>query len=270
MMDQGCVQSLHDEVEERVSDGIARVGGAPGLAARAGTRDGVPVLSLSGRLDAGGVGAVEALLTQALAGDQGMVPCDLTGLDYLSARAVRMLMEVAANRPRHPAPVVLCAASGQPARMLAAVDSDGRLPRYATVTEAVADPQERLRWAQLTLTCDLSAPRWARRFATTTCTTWGLPAVADEVALLASELVTNAVVHAGGAAQILLQRCGEDLTVAVLDGSDAAPTARSAQPWEESGRGLHLVEALSRADGTYPRPGGGKVVWCTIQLPTPN
>jgi hypothetical protein len=31
---------------------------------------------------------------------------------------------------------------------------------------------------------------------------------------------------------------------------------------------MQLVEALSSADGTYPRAGGGKVVWCSLQLPT--
>jgi hypothetical protein len=243
-----------------------------GLSLRTGVRDGVPVLKVSGRLDAGGVGAVEALLTQALACDQAIVPCDLTGLDYLSPQAVRKLMEVAADRPRRPAPVVLCAASGQPAQMLAAVDPGERLPRYATVADAVAGPHDRPRWAQLSLTCDwdLSSPRWARTFVTRVCVEWRLEGLVDEVSLLASELVTNAVVHARGAAHILLQRCGDQLTVAVRDGSDATPRVRTAEPWDEGGRGLHLVEVLSCADGSYPRPGGGKVVWCSVQLPPPN
>jgi anti-sigma regulatory factor (Ser/Thr protein kinase) len=195
------------------------------------------------------------------------VPCDLTGLEYLSAHAVRRLLEVAAARPARPAPVVLCAASGQPARMLAAADPTGALPVYATVAQAVNDPQRRLRWAQLTLTCDLDAPRWARAFVGRICTSWELEAVVDEVALLSRELVTNAVVHAYGAAEIVLQNCGNHLTIAVRDATDAPPLQRTANSWDESGRGLQLVEALSFADGTYPRPGGGKEVWCTLQLP---
>jgi hypothetical protein len=269
-MDQRSDQSIDDEAGahgptvhgpgERVS----------GLSLRTGTRDGVPVLCLSGRLYASGVGAVEALLTQELACDQGLVPCDLSGLDYLSAQAVRKLIEVAADRPRRPAPVLLCAASGQPAQMLAAVDPGARLPRYATVADAVADAHGQPRWAQLSLTCDLASPRRARAFADRVCTEWRLDGLVDEVRLLASELVTNAVVHAGGAEQILLQRCGDQLTIAVCDGSDASSRVRSAHPWEESGRGLHLVQVLSCADGSYRRPSGGKVVWCSVQLPSPN
>jgi hypothetical protein len=270
MMDQPSDQSIDNEAGERGPTVHGPGGRVSGLSLRTGARDGVPVLSLSGRLHAGGVGAVEALLTQELACDRGLVPCDLTGLDYLSAQAVRKLMEVADDRPRRPAPVLLCAASGQPAQMLADVDPGARLPRYATVADAVADAHGQPRWAQLSLTCDLASARWARAFADRVCTKWHLKGLVDEVRLLASELVTNAVVHAGGAEQILLQRCGDQLTIAVCDGSDASSRVRSAHPWEESGRGLHLVQVLSCADGSYSRPSGGKVVWCSVQLPSPN
>jgi anti-anti-sigma factor len=239
----------------------------PPLRLRARVLDGVPVLDLSGRLDGSGVAAVEALLTSTLASDQIRVPCDLTGLDYLSAYAVRKLIEVAAARPACPAPVVLCAASGQPERMLAMVDPTGALPLYATVAQAIADPQGQLRWAQLTLTCDQqAAPRAARAFVGRICKRWELDGILDEATLLTSELDTNAVVHARGAAQIVVQRCADQLTIAVRDGTDVRPMQRTAKPWEETGRGLQLVEALSCADGTYPRSGGGKVVWCSLQL----
>ena len=240
----------------------------PALLLRTRVLDGVPVLDLSGRLEGSAVAAVAALLTDAMASDQIRVPCDLTGLEHLSAHAVRALIEVAAVRPACPAPVVLCAASGQPARMLAVADSARALPVYATVAQAVADPQGQLRWAQLTLTCDHRAPRWARAFVGRVCTSWELDCIADEAALVTSELVTNAVVHAEGAAQIVVQRCADRLTIAVRDGTDVPPMQRAATSWEETGRGLQLVEALSCADGTYPRAGGGKVVWCSLQLPT--
>jgi len=240
----------------------------PALLLRTRVLDGVPVLDLSGRLEGSGVAAVAALLTHALASDQIRVPCDLTGLEYLSAHAVRKLIEVAAVRPACPAPVVLSAASGQPARMLAAADPAGALPVYATVAQAVADPQGQLRWAQLTLTCDSESPRWARAFVGRVCTSWELEGVLDEATLVTSELVTNALVHADGAAQIVVQRCADQLTIAVRDGTNGPPIQRAAKPWEETGRGLQLVEALSCADGTYPRSGGGKVVWCSLQLPT--
>ena len=271
-MDQRCGQSIEDHVEAHGSTVAGPRGGSSALTLRTEVRDGLPVLGVSGRLDADGVGAVEVLLTRALACDRALVPCDLTWLDFLSPQAVHDLMEVAADRPRRPAPVVLCAASGQPADVLAALDPGERLPRYATVADAIAGPHDPLRWAQLSLTCDgdLASPRSARAFVARVCTDWRLQGLVDEASLLASELVTNAVRHAGGAAHVLLQRCGDQLTIAVRDGSDATPRLRPAQPWDEGGRGLHLVEALSCADGSYPGPGGGKVVWCSVQLPSPN
>jgi anti-sigma regulatory factor (Ser/Thr protein kinase) len=69
-----------------------------------------------------------------------------------------------------------------------------------------------------------------------------------------SELVTNAVVHAGGATQVLLHLCRDRLTIAVRDGTDAPPRLRAGQHLGENGRGLYLVEALTCADGTYGLP----------------
>src|SRR4051794_39956385 len=93
----------------------------PGLRLDLGVRDGVPVLSLAGRLDGEGVAAVEALLTEAQNCDRPLVPCDLSDLGELTEDAVHRLLEVAAARPACPAPVVLCCVSGQPARMLAEI-----------------------------------------------------------------------------------------------------------------------------------------------------
>jgi Histidine kinase-like ATPase domain len=268
-MQDGTIDPLPiDDVETGDLDDARQDKPWPPLVVRARVLDGVPVLDLSGRLEGSGVVAVAALLTHALASDQIRVPCDLSALEYLSAHAVRKLIEVAAVRPRCPAPVVLCAASGQPARMLAAADPAGALPVYSTVAQAVADPQGQLRWAQLTLTCDPKAPGSARAFVGRVCTSWELEGVVDEATLVASELVTNAVVHAEGAAQIVVQRCADQLTISVRDGTDVPPMRRAATSWEESGRGLQLVDALACADGSYPRSGGGKVVWCSLRLPT--
>ncbi|HKG49420.1 MAG TPA: ATP-binding protein [Actinomycetales bacterium] len=241
--------------------------GTPGLSIRARLRDGVPVLTLSGRLDGRGVDVLEAMLTEFLASDQSRVPCDVSELDYLSPQAVQKLVHVAAARPPRPAAVVLCGASSQPQQVLADMDAGRTLPLYRSVAEAIDDSPGAMWWSQLTLTCDLAAPGWARAFLARVCTDWQLEAVVEEARLLVSELVTNAVVHAGGAAEVTLQRLGDQLTIAVRDGADVPPVHRDADLMEEGGRGLHLVEALSTADGTYPRPEGGKVVWCTVHLP---
>jgi anti-sigma regulatory factor (Ser/Thr protein kinase) len=87
-------------------------------------------------------------------------------------------------------------------------------------------------------------------------------------------LVTNAVqasqnfgIRADLAAVpvVLLQVTSDkaSIVIHVWDGSDAMPTRRSAMPDEEGGRGLMLVETLSKDWGAY-RKDGGKVVWAQI------
>jgi anti-anti-sigma regulatory factor len=240
------------------------------LSATLQTRDGAALLELHGRLDARSVDTVEALLADALAGDHASVPCDLSGLHYLSPHAAHRLVKVVADRPACPPPLLLCAASGQPARVLDRVDPRERLPRFPTLTGALTELHAPLQSADLTLTPEEHPPRSARAFVGTVCTRWRLSGIVDDAVLLTSELVTNAVVHADGAAQLALRLCRNQLTIAVRDETDLRPQPRPAHPLQEHGRGLHLVEALTSADGAYALPRGGKVVWCTFQVPTQN
>ncbi|WSA43677.1 ATP-binding protein [Streptomyces sp. NBC_01803] len=92
---------------------------------------------------------------------------------------------------------------------------------------------------------------------------WGLTGVVDEVLLLCSELVTNAVVH--GAAERIwacLTYGGGVLLLAVDDGSPGRAYVREAGPEAESGRGMAIVEALSAGWGT-----DGPRTWCTVTVP---
>ncbi|MFD8609132.1 ATP-binding protein [Streptomyces sp. NPDC059631] len=90
---------------------------------------------------------------------------------------------------------------------------------------------------------------------------WNLPAeAADDVLLVVSELVTNALVHARPPATLRLWRVPVDghgaVHVEVSDlGPAAPPTPGSAPDPDEHGRGLGIVTALSarcgvRADRT--------------------
>ncbi len=99
---------------------------------------------------------------------------------------------------------------------------------------------------------------------------WGLPQVADDAGLVVSELVTNAITHAhppyGHLIATRFERLADGVRIEVHDAGDGTPEPRDAPAEEESGRGLGLVEALTRgAWGVTDRDGPGKVVWavCT-------
>lgn len=102
--------------------------------------------------------------------------------------------------------------------------------------------------------------RAARRFVHSQCARWRCDAVADDVALIASELVTHAVQHARSPLVLRLSRSGDTLRVEVVDQSPGSPSPRLAAEDAENGRGLHLVAALSHAWGVSPLD-DGKVVW---------
>ena len=99
-----------------------------------------------------------------------------------------------------------------------------------------------------------------RRFAVSACRAGGLARLCDTVALLVSEVATNALVHGEGEVQVRVRATGPVLRVEVADGSPRLPARRTAGPLEEGGRGLSLVEQLSNGWGAY-REGPGKVVW---------
>ncbi|MFI6844160.1 ATP-binding protein [Kitasatospora sp. NBC_00085] len=143
------------------------------------------------------------------------------------------------------------------------------------------------------VTCTLApryeAVRTARDFARTALQRWGLGELFDDVALVASELVTNALRHAIGAhpgsacnasddfdfsgrpttdgrlpIRISLVHRAPQVVCAVSDPSSTGPVAREADFVAESGRGLHLVDSFSRSWGWHPL-GGGKVVWAMFE-----
>ncbi|MFC6593987.1 SpoIIE family protein phosphatase [Kitasatospora paranensis] len=121
------------------------------------------------------------------------------------------------------------------------------------------------RLATLTLEGDKAMVRHARRFTRRTLTAWGLAGAADLVELLTSELITNALVHAGAPVRLRLFR-NQLLTVEVSDRDSREPRLRRAHTEDEGGRGMHLVNELAHRWGVRTT-GDGKVVWFELELP---
>lgn len=82
--------------------------------------------------------------------------------------------------------------------------------------------------------------------------------IADDVTLVASELVTNVVQHtdSGG----LMEAWDDDpFVISVTDFGAASPSPQ-VDPDDQGGRGLHIVDELANDWGTTSRP-DGKTVW---------
>lgn len=86
--------------------------------------------------------------------------------------------------------------------------------------------------------------------------------------LLATELVTNAVRHAGPPLALRVLREPGLARLEVDDASGVTPQVLD-EPGDElalCGRGLMLVAALAEAWGVETSPGDGKTVWCVVHL----
>jgi sigma-B regulation protein RsbU (phosphoserine phosphatase) len=87
-----------------------------------------------------------------------------------------------------------------------------------------------------------------------------------DVELMVTELTTNAVRHGLSPVTVIARYDGERVRVEVGDGSRELPAPRTADPVDEGGRGIQLVEALSAAWGTLPTL-DGKRVWFEVPVP---
>lgn len=114
---------------------------------------------------------------------------------------------------------------------------------------------------QQTLPPEPASAAAARRFILDVLDRWQEGDLSDTVALLVSELVTNAVLHAASPVEIGLRRRGPNVRVEVSDSSPVIPGARDFSADTTTGRGLALIAALSDDWGVETIPRAGKIVW---------
>ncbi|WP_330307689.1 MULTISPECIES: SpoIIE family protein phosphatase [unclassified Streptomyces] len=112
----------------------------------------------------------------------------------------------------------------------------------------------------------------ARSFVRDTLQGWGFADVVDDAVVLTSELVTNAVVHAGTSADVLCLRSDDGVRIEVADRYPEreiplqATAVNMGSPDREGGRGLQLCAALAGRWGVEYTP-THKQVWFQIDLP---
>ncbi len=86
------------------------------------------------------------------------------------------------------------------------------------------------------------------------------PADIDVVVLLTSEVVTNAVVHAGTSVVLVVRSLQQGIQIEVSDGDNHMPKVDQQAVGSVSGHGMNLVALLSQSWGAFPTR-EGKTVW---------
>ena len=104
----------------------------------------------------------------------------------------------------------------------------------------------------------------ARHFVDQTVVEWELDPIREDARLIATELASNAVLHARTEFRLTLRSNGFDfLRIEVRDENTRMPSPAGTPQDATSGRGLAVVTAIAASWGTQ-RDGDGKVVWAEI------
>jgi anti-sigma regulatory factor (Ser/Thr protein kinase) len=123
----------------------------------------------------------------------------------------------------------------------------------------------RTRTVRRTFPLDPSSPAAARRFVADVLRQWRLEDVVHQVTLMASELVTNSVLHTSEELELTICADDERLHVEVVDHSERLPTVQHPDADAPGGRGLLIIEAVADRWGVDVRA-AGKAVWFEVLI----
>ncbi|MCW2778905.1 MAG: putative sensor protein [Frankiales bacterium] len=219
---------------------------------------GVEVLSVAGPVGGEDAAVLQRAVARAVDVEPRGVVVDLSDAGPLSAAAVDVLnwaTREAGGWPR-PALAVCCAPEDLSALLLPAVHGC-REEAFAHLDDRPED-QSRV---QARVRPGPEGVREARWLAQACADEHGFDG--DDLALVVTELVTNAVRHGTPPVELEIDTCEHCVTVVVTDGSADRPRPREAALTDEGGRGLQLVDALAADSGVRAQP-PGKAVWAEL------
>jgi DNA-binding NarL/FixJ family response regulator len=139
---------------------------------------------------------------------------------------------------------------------------DSQLDYLVELLETIG--KQRTGQTELRLDGTLTSSRRARAFTSETLTEWDVTDILDDVLLVVTELVNNAVTHALTECELRISISPLSLRVEVVDEGAGTPDPLPPSTTRNYGRGLHLVDALTAAWGYEPISSGGKMVWAEL------
>ena len=212
----------------------------------------------------------DGLLKASAEQPRGLV-CDLR--QVRAAREALTILHVVADQvddwPSSPLAVV---AAG-PAMLdhLALLGVRRRLPVVPDLAQAGAALRYSPRFLRVATILEptVDAPAAARAFVGAHLTRWQVGEAVEPAQWVVSELVTNAVVHAGTQLTVRVSLTGHRVGVAVAD-RGTVRAAGAAARGVDTGWGLTVVEQLTRSWGVLPRMGDGVAVWAILDIEAPS
>jgi LuxR family maltose regulon positive regulatory protein len=234
------------------------------------SHQGCVVLTLVGRLDLTAAPQVQRAILKQLAEQPPAIICDLGQVEAIDPLCAGVFTSI-----RHPAlgwpgtALVLCGTRPAVANLLVEHGMGNRLAMYPSLEQALAKVSVRPPWLRerLELGPVPTAARAGWAFVREVCGRWGLETLAGSAALLASELVTLAVMHARTALELRVELLGRWLQVAVHDQDPNLLGLLTAEDGADQGLGLQVVDRVATAWGVRQDGAGGKTTWCTLGLP---
>jgi anti-anti-sigma regulatory factor/anti-sigma regulatory factor (Ser/Thr protein kinase) len=226
-----------------------------------------PVVWLAGGLDVAAARQLVTITSKVLHDQPQSIVIDLSAVHVVDRLAVTSLISVHHLASAWPGcPVAIAGADTSTRRTLRLMGISRYMPICRDVPAAQRHlssipPAPRLR-DRLRPTTD--AIQTARILARAVCGRWRMSAVEDAAQTVVTELVTNAIQHAGTSIDVAFTNTRTHLHIAVHDRSREQPHRVTGE--ENSGYGLLLVDAFAATWGCGSTP-DGKVVWAAIRLP---
>jgi anti-anti-sigma regulatory factor len=228
----------------------------------------VTVVSVNGGLDLSSVATVRTALYKTLVEHPTAIVVDLAAIEVHDDITLTMFGAFARAAAGWPGCPVLLSADHTVADGLRRLAVDRLAPVFRSRAEAVAAALDtpapaRIRSALPPTAAALPAARGITRDA---CHAWNVQHLADDAELIVSEIVANAVQHAGGPVDLLLTRRTRYLHMSVRDRSTVPPVRSTPDPESlMGGRGLLLLDAFAAGWGTAATD-DGKAVWATLRI----
>jgi len=228
----------------------------------------VLIARLGGPLTLADAATAWATLVTLLADQPDALLIDLTGLDCDEPGALVVFGAVAQRASLWPGvPVILSVPDTELRQSLARQGVDRIVavcadPHEALVLAYSAPAPRRIRERMQPV---VGAARRGRDLATEACLRWQYPHLIAPASVVASELVTNAVKHAGTPFELTVSHTPRYLHIAVRD-DDPRPAVRQDDEvdlFASTGRGLRVVEQTALSWGSTPAQ-RGKVVWAAL------